>query len=115
MGMAIQIHKEVRWMCLECWERIVAKPGQPLPFPTLTMTCDECGVQQVHATPVGIGFTPPLRLNESWVPSDVIAMDVNDGQRMSFAAVTLSCAPLNFMVLVSFSPSTSDVSCLTSD
>ncbi len=52
MGRATQIHNEVQWMCLECWERIVANPGQPLPFPTLRMNCDECGAQKVHATPV---------------------------------------------------------------
>jgi Zn finger protein HypA/HybF involved in hydrogenase expression len=52
MGSATHIHNNVRWMCLECWERIVAKPGQPLPFPTLNMKCEECGAQKVHVTPV---------------------------------------------------------------
>ena len=57
MGSATHIHNNVRWMCLECWERIVAKPGQTLPFPTLKMKCDECGAQNVHATPVRTDFT----------------------------------------------------------
>jgi len=54
MGSPTQIHKkEVRWMCLECWKMIIAKPGQETPpFPTLRMICDECGAQKVLVTPV---------------------------------------------------------------
>ena len=41
-----------KWMCLECWKKIVAKPGEPPPFPTLRMICDECGAQKVLVTSV---------------------------------------------------------------
>jgi hypothetical protein len=43
---------EAKWLCLECWKRIVAKPGETPPFPTLRMICDECGAQKVLVTPV---------------------------------------------------------------
>jgi hypothetical protein len=42
----------VKWMRLECWKRIVAKPGETPPFPTLRMICDECGSQKVLVTNV---------------------------------------------------------------
>jgi Zn finger protein HypA/HybF involved in hydrogenase expression len=49
--MEIAKHGE-KWMCLECWKKLVAKPGEPLPFPTLRMICDECGAQKVLVTNV---------------------------------------------------------------
>ena len=39
-----------KWICLECWKRMVAKPGQAPPFPSMRMICDECGAQKVLVT-----------------------------------------------------------------
>ena len=52
MGIATHTHSEAKWLCLECWKRVVAKPGETPPFPTLRMICDECGAQKVLVTPV---------------------------------------------------------------
>jgi hypothetical protein len=52
MGIATRTHSEAKWLCLECWKRVVAKPGETPPFPTLRMICDECGAQKVLVTPV---------------------------------------------------------------
>jgi DNA-directed RNA polymerase subunit RPC12/RpoP len=52
MGIATRTHSEAKWLCLECWKRVVAKPGETPPFPTLRMICDECGGQKVLVTPV---------------------------------------------------------------
>ena len=49
--MEIAKHGE-KWMCLECWKKIVAKPGEAPSFPTLRMICDECGGQKVLVTNV---------------------------------------------------------------
>jgi len=40
-----------KWICLECWKKLVAKPGEKPPFPTIKMICDECG-EKVLVTPV---------------------------------------------------------------
>ncbi len=39
-------------ICLECWKKMVAKPGETPPFPTRRMICDECGAQKILVTPV---------------------------------------------------------------
>ena len=44
--------QQAKWLCLDCWKRMVAKPGEKPPFPTLRMICDECGAQKVLVTPV---------------------------------------------------------------
>ena len=41
-----------KWICLDCWKKMVAKPGETPPFPTRRMICDECGAQKVLVTPV---------------------------------------------------------------
>jgi hypothetical protein len=52
MGIAKHTRSDGKWMYLECWKRIVAKPGETPPVPTLRMICDECGVQKVLVTNV---------------------------------------------------------------
>jgi len=49
--MEIVTHDE-KWICPECWKKVLAKPGEPPPFPTLRMICDECGAQKVLVTHV---------------------------------------------------------------
>jgi hypothetical protein len=44
--------KHEKWICLECWRRMVAKPGETPPFPSVRMICDECGAQKVLVTQV---------------------------------------------------------------
>lgn len=39
--------EEEKLLCLECWKRMVAKPGEIPPFPSMRMICDECGAQKV--------------------------------------------------------------------
>ena len=34
-----------KWICFECWKRMVAKPGEKPPFPSLRLICDECGAK----------------------------------------------------------------------
>jgi len=38
----MNVEKE-KWLCLDCWKRIIAKPGEKPPFPTIRLICDECG------------------------------------------------------------------------
>ena len=49
--MEIAKHDE-KWICLECWKKLVAKPGDTPPFPSMRMICDECGAQKVLVTNV---------------------------------------------------------------
>jgi hypothetical protein len=44
-------HNE-KWICLECWKKLVAKPGDTPPFPSMRMICDECGARKVLVTNV---------------------------------------------------------------
>ena len=44
--MEIAKHDE-KWICLECWKKLVAKPGDTPPFPSMRMICDECGARKV--------------------------------------------------------------------
>ena len=44
-------HNE-KWICLECWKKLVAKPGDTPPFPSKRMICDECGARKVLVTNV---------------------------------------------------------------
>lgn len=39
--------EQEKWLCLECWKRMVAKPGESPPFPSMRMICDECGAEKV--------------------------------------------------------------------
>jgi hypothetical protein len=39
--------KQEKWVCLPCWKRMVAKPGETPPFPNMRMICDECGAEKV--------------------------------------------------------------------
>lgn len=49
--MEIAKHDE-KWICLECWKKLVAKPGDTPPFPSMRMICDECGAPKVLVTNV---------------------------------------------------------------
>jgi DNA-directed RNA polymerase subunit RPC12/RpoP len=42
---------ENKWICLECWKKLVAKPGERPPVPTVRLICDECGAQKVLVIP----------------------------------------------------------------
>lgn len=44
--------KYEEWICLECWKRLVAKPGEAPPFPRMRMICEECGAEKVPVTKV---------------------------------------------------------------
>ena len=46
------IAKHEKWICLECWKRLVARPGETPPFPSKRMLCDECGAKKVLVTNV---------------------------------------------------------------
>ena len=39
--------EQEKWLCLECWKRMIAKPGENPPFPSMRMICDECGAAKV--------------------------------------------------------------------
>ena len=39
----MEITKHDKCICLECWKRLVAKPGETPPFPSKRMIFDECG------------------------------------------------------------------------
>ena len=54
MAIAKHARNDVKWMCLECWKRIVGKTGETPPFPTLRMTCEECGAHGALVTNVRI-------------------------------------------------------------
>jgi DNA-directed RNA polymerase subunit RPC12/RpoP len=41
-----------KWMCLECWKKLVAAPGESPPFPSMRMICEECGAKKVLVTNV---------------------------------------------------------------
>ena len=41
-----------KWLCSECWKKLVANPGETPPFPSMRMICDECGAQKVLVTNV---------------------------------------------------------------
>ena len=43
----MEITKHDKWICLECWKRLVAKPGETPPFPSKRMIRDECGARKV--------------------------------------------------------------------
>ena len=45
-------HKHDNWICLACWKRLFAKPGETPPFPSKIMICDECGAKKVLVTNV---------------------------------------------------------------
>jgi hypothetical protein len=42
----MEVERE-KWLCLECWKRKVAKPGETPPYPNMRMIFDECGAQKV--------------------------------------------------------------------
>ncbi len=39
--------EQEKLLCLECWNRRVAKPGEIPPFPSVRLICDECGARKV--------------------------------------------------------------------
>ena len=40
----MKIEKE-KWLCLDCRKRMMAKPGEKPPFPSMRLICDECGAK----------------------------------------------------------------------
>jgi DNA-directed RNA polymerase subunit RPC12/RpoP len=55
----MKVEKHEKWICLECWKRMVAKPGEPPPFPTMRMICEECGALKVLVTHVSTDMLSP--------------------------------------------------------
>jgi len=43
---------DIKWICLGCWKRLVAKPGETPPVLSLKGTCAECGTEKVPVTNV---------------------------------------------------------------